>query len=211
MSGKMIDVTVPLSAELPVWPGDPAFRLEFTRRMADGQDCNLSRMSLGSHAGTHVDAPFHFVAGGTTVDELPLEILIGKARVVSIPVRDAIGREHLETLDLRDDIRLLIKTRNSGSLRQAAFHEDYVHLTPDAASYLAQAGLKLVGIDYLSVDPHPTADHPAHHVLLEAGVVVVEGLDLSQVEPGEYDMTCLPLRVAGADGAPARVVLKPRI
>src|SRR6185369_13999031 len=104
-----------------VWPGDPAFRLEFTRRMADGQPCNLSRLSLGSHAGTHVDAPYHFVADGTTVDELPLEILIGKARVVSVPVRDAIGREHLEALDLRDDIRLLIKTRNSGSLRQPAF------------------------------------------------------------------------------------------
>jgi arylformamidase len=211
MSNKIIDVTVPLSAELPVWPGDPGFRLEFTHRIADGGRCNLSRMSLGSHAGTHVDAPYHFVADGTTVDELPLEILIGKARVVSIPVRDAIGREHLEALDLRDDIRLLIKTRNSGSLRQPAFHEDFVHLTPDAASYLAQAGLKLVGIDYLSIDPHPTTDHPAHHTLLEAGVVVVEGLDLSQVEPGEYDMTCLPLRVAGADGAPARVVLKPRI
>jgi arylformamidase len=196
MSNKIIDVTVPLSAELPVWPGDPGFRLEFTRRIADGGRCNLSRMSLGSHAGTHVDAPYHFVADGTTVDELPLEILIGKARVVSIPVRDAIGREHLEALDLRDDIRLLIKTRNSGSLRQPEFHEDFVYL---------------VGIDYLSIDPHPTTDHPAHHTLLEAGVVVVEGLDLSQVEPGEYDMTCLPLRVAGADGAPARVVLKPRI
>ena len=119
---KIIDVTVPLSADLPVWPGDPAFRLEFTRRMADGQHCNLSRLSLGSHAGTHVDAPYHFVADGTTVDELPLEILIGKARVVTVPVRDAIGREHLEALDLRDDIRLLIKTRNSGALRQPAFH-----------------------------------------------------------------------------------------
>ena len=207
----MIDVTVPLSPQLPVWPGDPAFQLEFVRRIDDGGRCNLSRLSLGSHAGTHVDAPFHFVASGATVDDLPLEILIGKARVVSVPVRDAVTREHLEALDLRDDIRLLIKTRNSGALRQPAFLEDYVYLTADAAMYLAQAGLKLVGIDYLSIDPHPTADHPAHHTLLEAGVVVVEGLDLSQVEPGEYEMMCLPLRVAGADGAPARVVLKPRI
>jgi arylformamidase len=208
---KIIDVTVPLSADLPVWPGDPAFRLEFTQRMADGQPCNLSRLSLGSHAGTHVDAPYHFVADGTTVDELPLEILMGKARVVSLPVRDAIGREHLEALDLRDDIRLLIKTRNSGTLRQPAFHGDFVYLTSDAATYLAQVGLKLVGTDYLSIDRHPSKDHPAHHILLEAGIVVVEGLDLTQVEPGEYDLACLPLRVAGADGAPARVVLKPRI
>jgi arylformamidase len=208
---KIIDVTVPLSADLPVWPGDPAFQLEFTHRMADGQACNLSRLSLGSHAGTHVDAPYHFVAGGTTVDGLPLEILMGKARVVSVPVRDAVGRDHLESLDLRDDIRLLIKTRNSGTLRQGSFQEDFVYLSPDAATYLVQAGLKLVGIDYLSIDPHPSADHPAHRTLLEAGVVVVEGLDLSQVDPGEYDMTCLPLRVAGADGAPARVVLRPRM
>jgi arylformamidase len=209
--GKIIDVTVPLSAELPVWPGDPAFRLEFTRRLADGGHCNLSRLSLGSHAGTHVDAPYHFVADGITVDELPLEILIGKARVASVPVRDAIGREHLEALELHDHIRLLIKTRNSGAMRQPAFQEDFVYLTPDAATYLVQAGLKLVGIDYLSIDRHASKDHPAHHALLEAGVVVVEGLDLSQVEPGEYDMTCLPLRVAGADGAPARVVLRSRI
>lgn len=207
---KIIDVTVPLSADLPVWPGDPAFRLEFTRRMSDGHYCNLSHLSLGSHAGTHVDAPYHFVADGVTVDALPLEILIGKARVATVPVRDAVGREHLEALDLRDDIRLLIKTRNSGALRHA-FQEDFVYLTPDAATYLAQAGLKLVGIDYLSIDRHASKDHPAHHALLEAGVVVVEGLDLSQVEPGEYDMTCLPLRVAGADGAPARVVLRSRI
>jgi|SRR5262245_19760038 len=208
---KFIDVTVPLSADLPVWPGDPAFRLEFTQRMAEGQRCNLSRLSLGSHAGTHVDAPFHFVDGGATVDELPLEILIGKARVVSVPVRDAVGRDHLEGLDLRDDIRLLIKTRNSGALRHPSFQEDFVHLTPDAATYLVQAGLKLVGVDYLSIDRHASPDHPVHRTLLEAGVVVVEGLDLSQVDPGEYDMTCLPLRVAGADGAPARVVLRHRM
>ena len=209
--GKIIDVTAPLSAELPVWPGDPAFRLEFTRRLGDGDSCNLSRLSLGSHAGTHVDAPFHFLADGMTVDELPLEILIGKARVASVPVRDAVGREQLEALDLRDHIRLLIKTRNSGALHQQSFQEDFVHLTPEGATYLAQVGLKLVGIDYLSIDPPGSKDHPAHHALLGAGVVVVEGLDLSQVEPGEYDMTCLPLRVAGAEGAPARVVLRSRI
>jgi len=115
--GKIIDVTVPLSPELPVWPGDPAFRLEFTHRLADGGHCNLSRLSLGSHAGTHVDAPYHFMADGMTVDELPLEILIGKARVASVPVRDAIAREHLEALDLQDHIRLLIKTRNSGAMQ----------------------------------------------------------------------------------------------
>jgi len=208
---KIIDVTVPLSVDLPVWPGDPAFHLEFTQRMGECHPCNLSRLTLGSHTGTHVDAPYHFLADGATVEGLPLEILIGKARVVSVPVRDAVGREQLEALDLRDDIRLLIKTRNSGALRQAAFQEDFVYLTGEAAVYLAQAGLKLVGIDYLSIDRHGSKDHPAHLALLEAGVVVVEGLDLSQVEPGEYELTCLPLRVTGAEGAPARVVLRSRM
>jgi len=127
-----------------------------------------------------------------------------------LPGREAVDRAELEALDLRDDLRLLIKTRNSGQLRQADFREDFVYLTPDGASYLAQAGLKLVGWDYLSIEKFGSRDFPAHHALLGAGVVVVEGLDLSQVEPGEYDLVCLPLKLAGADGAPARVVLRSR-
>jgi arylformamidase len=207
---KIYDVTVPLSASVPTYPGDPRFEVEFTRTMAAGGAYNLARFSLGAHAGTHVDAPFHFLADGATVDELPLEILMGKARVVEIGARDRIRREDLEALDLHDDLRILLKTRMSGQLRVPEFQEDFVHLTGDAAAYLAQAGLKLVGIDYLSVDRFGTTEYEAHHALLGAGVVIVEGLDLSEVEPGEYDMTCLPLRIVGADGAPARVVLRAR-
>ena len=207
---KIYDVTVPLSASVPTYPGDPRFDIEFTHRLAAGDPYNLARFSLGAHAGTHVDAPYHFLAGGATVDELPLEILMGKARVLEIPVRDRIRREDLETLDLRDDLRVLLKTRMSGQLRLPEFQEDFVHLTGDAAVYLAQAGLKLVGIDYLSVDRFGSSDFEAHQALLGAGVVIVEGLDLSEVEPGEYDMACLPLRIVGADGAPARVVLRAR-
>jgi len=207
---KIYDVTVPLSASVPTYPGDPRFDIEFTHRLAAGDPYNLARFSLGAHAGTHVDAPYHFLAGGATVDELPLEILMGKARVLEIPVRDRIRREDLETLDLRDDLRVLLKTRMSGQLRLPEFQEDFVHLTGDAAVYLAQAGLKLVGIDYLSVDRFGSSDFEAHQALLGAGVVIVEGLDLSEVEPGEYDMACLPLRIVGGDGAPARVVLRAR-
>jgi len=207
---KIYDVTVPLSASVPTYPGDPRFDIEFTHRLAAGDPYNLTRFSLGAHAGTHVDAPYHFLADGATVDELPLEILMGKARVLEVPVRDRIRREDLEALDLRDDLRVLLKTRMSGQLRLPEFQEDFVHLTGDAAVYLAQAGLKLVGIDYLSVDRFGSADFEAHQALLGAGVVIVEGLDLSEVEPGEYDMACLPLRIVGADGAPARVVLRAR-
>jgi arylformamidase len=208
---KIIDVSVPLSPELPTFPGDPPLRIEPTHRMTDGADYNVAQLTLGTHAGTHVDAPFHFLADGATVDALPLEILIGKARVVDLGGLDVVDRADLEALDLREDLRVLLKTRNSGQLRQRTFQEDYVHLTPDAATYLAQVGIKLVGWDYLSIEKFGSRDFAAHKALLSAGVVVVEGLDLSDVEPGEYDMTCLPLRIAGGDGSPARVVLRPRL
>ena len=207
---KIFDVTVPLSADLPVFPGDPRFQMEFSHRIADGQAYNVARITMGAHSGTHVDAPYHFLADGNTVDQLPLEILMGNARVVEVTARGKIERGDLEALDLRDDLRVLIKTRMSGQLRTPEFQEDFVYLTPDAATYLVQAGIKLVGIDYLSVEKFGSLDFAAHHSLLGAGVVIVEGLDLSAVEPGEYDMACLPLRIAGADGSPARVVLRTR-
>ncbi len=207
---KFIDVTAPLSADLPTFPGDPPFQVDATHRLGQGDAYNVARMTLGTHAGTHVDAPFHFMEGGATVDQLALEILIGKVRVVDLMGRDSVDRADLEALDLREDLRVLLKTRNSGLLRQSAFQEDYVYLTPDAATYLAQVGIKLVGFDYLSIEKFGSADYAAHLALLKAGVVIVEGLDLSEIEPGDYDMVCLPLRIAGADGSPARVVLRPR-
>lgn len=164
----------------------------------------------GDHTGTHVDAPSHFLPGGATVDQLPLEILLGKARVVEVPARERVDRGALEALDLRDDLRVLLKTRLSGQLLKGGHQQDHVYLSEDAALYLAQAGIKLVGFDYLSVDRFGSADFAAHHALLGHGVIVLEGLDLSAVEPGEYEMACLPLRIAGGDGAPARVVLRSR-
>ncbi|MBI3932956.1 MAG: cyclase family protein [Acidobacteria bacterium] len=208
---KIYDVTVPLSAEVPVFPGDPRFHMDFPHRITDGEPYNVARLTLGVHSGTHVDAPFHFLAEGATVDQLPLEILMGKCRVVEVSARDKVERGDLERLDLRDDIRVLLKTRMSGQLRNPVFQEDFVYLTPDAATYLVQAGIKLVGIDYLSVERFGSKDFAAHHALLGAGVVIVEGLELSDVPPGEYDMTCLPLRIVGADGSPARVVLRTRL
>ncbi len=207
---RIYDVTVPLSASIPTFPGDPPFQMDFTHRIDDGQPYNVARLTMGAHAGTHVDAPYHFLADGATVDQLPLEMLLGKARVVEVAAREKIERADLEALDLRDDLRILLKTRMSGQMRTPQFQEDFVYLTPDAAVYLVQAGIKLVGIDYLSVEQFGSHDFPAHHALLGAGVVIIEGLDLSQVEAGDYEMVCLPLRIAGADGSPARVVLRSR-
>jgi arylformamidase len=206
---RIHDVTVPLAPGLLVYPGDPAFEIEPVHRVGEGP-FNLSRMVLTTHSGTHVDAPAHFLPGGATVDVLPLEILFGKARVVELAARERVERGDLEALDLRDDLRVLLKTRMSGQMLKAGYQEDHLYLTVDAAHYLAQAGLKLVGFDYLSIDRFGSVDFPAHHALLEAGVVLIEGLDLSEVDPGEYEMTCLPLRVGGGDAAPARVVLRSR-
>lgn len=207
---KIYDVTVPLSSDVPTFPGDPPFELRATHRMADGAPYNVTHLSFGTHAGTHVDAPYHFIADGATVDELPLEILMGKVRVLDLHMRDKIDRSDLQACGLRDDLRVLLRTRMSGQLKNPQFQSDFVYLTQDAAEYLAQVGLRLVGIDYLSIEQYGSHDFPAHKALLSAGVVVVEGLDLSEVEAGEYDMVCLPLRIAGADGAPARVLLKSR-
>lgn len=210
MTTRIYDVTVPLSDAVPTFPGDPRFLLQPAHRISEGKPYNVAHLSCGVHAGTHVDAPYHFIEGAATVDQLPLEILIGKARVIELSVLHGIDRKDLAAYDLRDDLRLLLKTRMSGQLQKRAFQEDFVYLTEDAARYLVQAGIKLVGIDYLSIEKFGSTDFAAHHVLLGAGVVVIEGLDLSEVEEGEYDLICLPLRIVGADGAPARVVLRTR-
>jgi arylformamidase len=210
MTAKFIDVTVPLSPDLPTYPGDTPVQTEPTHRIADGGPYNVTRLTMGTHAGTHVDAPRHFLTEGGAVDELSLDILIGKALLAAFPGRDAVTRADLQQLDLTSVLRLLIRTRNSGSLRQGRLEEDAVYLDPEAARYLVQQGIKLVGWDSLSVDKWGSTDYASHHALLSGGVVVVEGLDLSQAEPGYYDLVCLPLRVAGGDGSPARVILKPR-
>ena len=210
MTQRVYDVTVPLSSSLPAWPGEPRFEARRIQRIEDGHPANVTRITASVHSGTHVDAPRHFLSDGASVDQLPLEILIGKARVLDLKVLDRIRRKDLEEADLRDDIRVLIKTRMSGQMRHSEFQPGFVALAEDAATYLVQVGIKLVGIDYLSIEPFDAQDHPAHHALLGAGVVIVEGLDLSEVPAGEYEMTCLPLRIEGADGAPARVVLRTR-
>lgn len=205
---RFIDITLPLSSELPVYPGNPRFMLEPVKRIADGGSSNVSLLHLGTHTGTHVDAPRHFFDQGMGVEALPLDILMGRTRVVEVSTRRGIGPEALAGVDLHEDIRILIRSPNSALWRAREFSADYAFLTEAGARHLVDHGVKLVGTDYLSVEEFKKPGAPAHHVLLAAGTIIIEGLNLMDVEPGIYDMTCLPLPVVGSDGAPARVVLR---
>ena len=205
---NLIDVSVPLRQGLPTFPNNPEFELQPLKRIADGGSSNVSRLVLGTHTGTHVDAPRHFFDEGAGVDGLALNLLIGRARVVEINKRGPITADDLAAAGLREDLRILFRTPNSALWNSTVFHEDYAHLTQAGARYLVEQGVKLVGIDYLSIEQFKKAGAPAHRTLLSNGVIIIEGLNLADAEPGMYEMYCLPLLVVGGDGAPARVVLK---
>jgi arylformamidase len=205
---KLIDVTVPLDASLPTYPGNTPFSLEAIKRITRGDSSNVSTLHLSAHAGTHVDAPYHFFNDRPGADALSLDLLLGRTRVVEISSRSGIGAAQLADLDLSDDLRVLFKTSNSRLWGSTEFHQDFVGVTASGAEHLIARGIKVVGVDYLSVEEFKSPGAPAHHVLLGGGAIVIEGLNLRDVEPGIYDMLCLPLRVVGADGAPARVVLR---
>jgi len=212
---KIHDITVPISNALPVYPGDPPIELERVMSLEKGDIANVSRLGCSTHIGTHVDPPLHFIEGTLPLDQLPLETLIGRARVVDVGEVSAIDAAVLAHCDLGDATRILFKTRNSlfwppvpGAEDTYKFHEDFVYIEPDAARVLVERGVRLVGIDYLSVEKFDFIEPETHWVLLGAGVVVVEGLALREVPPGDYELFCLPLKIKDGDGAPARVVLR---
>ncbi len=205
---KLIDVTVPLDATIPTYPNNTPFSLEPIKRLARGDSSNVSTLHMSAHSGTHVDAPRHFFDNGPGVEALALDILMGRVRVIQVTSRTGISAEDLAKEDLSEEVRILIKTRNSQLWGTTEFRTDYVGVTESGARHLVAHGIKLVGVDYLSVEPFKTPGAPAHHVLLGAGTIVLEGLNLRDVEPGIYELCCLPLRVVGSDGAPARVVLR---
>jgi arylformamidase len=205
---KLIDVTVPLDDTLPNYPGNTPFSLEPIKRLARGDSSNVSSLHMSAHAGTHVDAPRHFFDQGAGTEALALEMLVGRTRVIEVKSRKGIGPEELSAVDLTEDVRVLIKTSNSRLWGTAEFHRDYVGVTEAGAHHLIDHGIKVVGVDYLSVEEFKKPGAPAHHVLLGGGTIVIEGLNLLDVQPGVYEMLCLPLRIVGADGAPARVVLR---
>ena len=205
---KLIDVTVPLDATLPTYPNNTPFSLEPIKRLSRGDSSNVSTLHMSVHSGTHVDAPRHFFDDGAGTEALALDLLMGRARVIEVASRTGIAAEDLAGEDLSEDVRILIKTRNSQLWGSSEFRADYVGVTESGAHHLVAHGIKLVGVDYLSVEKFKTPGAPAHHVLLGNGTIVIEGLNLRDVEPGIYDLYCLPLRIVGSDGAPARVVLR---
>lgn len=198
---RIIDISVPLREGMVTYPGDPVVRLERAASIADGDIVNLTRLDFGLHSGTHVDAPVHFIDEGTGVDEIPLDALVGPCHVVEVPDLSA---SSVATAPEGAE-RVLFKTPNSELWSRDEFSEDFAMLDGAAATLLVERGVRLVGVDYLSV-----GDEAAHRVLLGAGVVPVEGLDLRGVEPGRYELVCLPVHIVGADGAPARAILVER-
>jgi arylformamidase len=205
------DITLPIRTGQLSWPGDPPVAVTPCFRIADGDPANVSEVRLSSHTGTHVDPPAHFIDGAATVDQLPLDVLVGEASVVDLTGRPGpIGPADLDGLDLPAGThRVLMKTDNSARWpeRLHTFPEDYVALSPAGARWMVEHGVRLVGTDFLSVEEYAAAGHPTHVTLLSAGVVILEGLDLSAVAAGTYLLACLPLPLAGCDGAPARAVL----
>lgn len=201
---EIIDISVPIRPGMVVYDGDPEVHLNRALSIADGATANVSRLDFGVHSGTHVDAPVHFIEGGGGAETLPLNVLVGPAHVVDATgVQDVLDEDALRGLALPEHAeRLIFKTTNSRLWERDEFIGEFVRLTGDGARYLVGRGVRLVGLDYLSV-----GDEQAHVVLLRAGVVPLESLDLRGVEPGEYRLVCLPLRIVGSDGAPARAVL----
>jgi arylformamidase len=205
---RIYDISVPIRSGGLVYPGNPEIDISLQQAVAKGASANVSTIRFGSHTGTHADAARHFFDDGQPVDKIPLERLIGPALLVSFG--DAVlsvGAAELREHDVKGHKRILIRTRNSALLSQKEFVKDYTYLAPDGAQYLVDLGVELVGIDYLSIEQFHSGHHRTHRTLLGQAVVIVEGLDLSAPPPGEYQFICLPLRIEGCDGAPARAVL----
>jgi arylformamidase len=205
---RIYDISVPIRTGGLVYPGNPEIEIALQQAVAKGAGANVSIIRFGSHTGTHADAARHFFDDGQSVDLIPLERLIGPALLLSFPddLR-AIGAADLRKHDLKGQTRILLRTRNSALLSQKEFVRDYTYLAPDGAQYLVDNGVELVGIDYLSIEQFHSGHHMTHRTLLARSVVILEGLDLSVPPPGEYQLICLPLRIQGCDGAPARAVL----
>lgn len=206
---RIHDISVPIIASMPTYPGDPPVTIEPVMRIDRGDAANVSRLSFGNHTGTHIDPPVHFIPDGKTIDQLDLSVLYGPARVVDMtPIERAITATNLENTKLADgETRILFKTRNSMLWSKPGFQKDFVAFAEDAAEWLVDHGIRLVGIDYLSADLFGAAQPLAHRVLLRAGVIIVEGLNLKEIAPRNYTLACLPLLIKGGDGAPARAIL----
>ena len=201
------DISLKLTGETLRWVTAPPFELEERRRMSNGDPNNSSALNMSVHSGTHIDAPFHFVADGNTIDQLPLERFIGPALVYAVEAERYITKEHVAGIRLDGATRVLFKTKNSALLRKQEYDPDFVAISVEAAQSLVELGVELVGLDYLSV-AHADEQVPVHRAFLDHGVVLLEGIDLSAVAPGRYELMCLPIPLGDSDGAPCRAVLR---
>lgn len=206
-NGEIIDISPKLREEMPTYPGNPPYRIRQVRTVEEGANSTLSEVTTGTHAGAHVDAPAHFIAGERSLEEMGLEQLVGRARILAIGAEEQITVTDLEQHNISEGERVLLKTRNSKLWERDEFEKEYVFLSAEAAHYLAKLKPACIGIDYLSVGGKGNGVE-VHQALLGAGVMLIEGLDLTDAEPGEYDLACLPLRLAGAEAAPARAILR---
>jgi arylformamidase len=205
-----IDVSVTVRHGMPHWPDDPPIVLERALDIGRGDDCNVSHLAMGVHSGTHMDGPVHFIHKAVGLDAMPLSATMGEARVVEIDDPHRITVEELEAHQLRPGERVLFRTANSPRCWQTnRFVEDFVYISEEAAVHLAEIGVLTVGIDYLSVGGYEADGAKIHRILLDAGIWIIEGLDLSQVRAGRYEMICLPVKLHDSDGAPARAILRP--
>ena len=205
-----IDISVPVRNAMVYWPGDSPVRIKRVHDMDHGDNHNLSELSIGSHTGTHMDAPLHFIQNGLSIDRMPLDATVGRARVIEIQDTVSIKPEELSGHHIRRGERILFKTRNSSRVWQTdTFIEDFVFVSNEAAHFLVECGVRVIGVDYLSVGSYQHGGSYVHQILLQGGVWIIEGLDLSLVSPGRYDLICLPLKLDQADGAPARAILRP--
>ena len=213
--GGWIDATATLDpSSTPIYAGDAPMKFEFLHDMRKGDAFTLSAYSMGAHSGTHIDAPMHFVRDGASIEQIPLGALIGAARVIDIPNGvQAIDAAELNKHDWRGVPRVLFRTRSAlrGWMSSATFHRDFAYIAPDAAQLLADAGVQLVGIDYISAEQFGAAAPLTHRTLLGRNIPIVEGLALDRISAGDYDLIVLPIKVGGHEGAPARAVLRPRL
>jgi arylformamidase len=211
LAGEWIDISIPLHNGMVHWPGDPPFHREEVMQMAGGDVCNVSKITSTVHIGTHMDAPHHFVKDGVGIDAMPIEATVGPARVIHIDDPEKIRVSELEPYKISAGERVLFQTRNSDSLwNTAEFQKKFAYIPADTAQYLASKRVMTVGVDYLSVGGFDADGPQTHQALLGGGVWIIEGLNLAGVKPGDYELICLPLRIVGCDGAPARAILRKR-
>lgn len=208
MNPSFYDITQTISDTIITWPTDPAVSIRKTKKISRGDAWNLSELTFSSHCGTHIDAPYHFDENGITVDQIPLDSLIGDVTVFEIKHSKKIDVEEVKSLKIENCKRVIFKTKNSDYGEYTEFRKDFIYITQETAAYLTVHNVKLVGIDSLSVDKFDNMHADVHHTLLKKGIIIIEGLDLREVKPGDYELIALPLKIKGVDGSPARVVLK---